>query len=171
MELKLVMPDIEYWESYKESYFEMGHENQVKGMHWDGHSSPESYFQDALDMRQGRELDGLVPATNFWIIVEEEYVGRISIRHELNEWLKNYGGHIGYEIKTSARCKGYATGALKLALRYCLEKLKLTEVLITCDDQNIPSWKVIEKNGGILQEKKKDQNGRLSRYYWINLQG
>ena len=89
-------------------------------------------------------------------------------RNELNDWLKNYGGHIGYEVKKSARKKGIATSALALALRYCRDDLRLNEVMLTCDDQNIASIKTIEKNGGKLRERK-NQDERLSRYYTIKL--
>src|SRR5450432_2163950 len=44
---------------------------------------------------------GLVPATELWIIDADGYAGRISIRHELNEYLATYGGHIGYIIRPS----------------------------------------------------------------------
>lgn len=163
------MPCEMYWDSYKDSYEEMDHEGCVKGMDWDGESVPEAYFQDAQNMRDGRELGDLVPATNFWIILDNEYVGRMSIRHELNDWLRNYGGHIGYEVKLSARRRGVATKALALALDYCRDDLNLSEVMLTCDDKNIASIKTIEKNGGLLSEKKNDQSGRLSRYYRIKL--
>jgi predicted acetyltransferase len=168
MKVNLVMPSESYWESYKISLTQIDWEGDVKGMNWDGESSPEQYFVDAQDMRDGRNLDGLVPCTNFWIIVNDEYCGRMSIRHELNDWLRNYGGHIGYEIKTSARRKGIATLALAEALNYCWENLNLKELLLTCDNENIASIKTIEKNSGELIEKKNDQDGRLSRYYKIS---
>ena len=132
-------------------------------------SEPSVYFQDAKDMREGKNLGDLVPATNFWIMARDEYVGRMSIRHELNDWLQNYGGHVGYEIKTSARRNGYATKAMKLAVDYCKNELGLTELLITCADDNIPSIKVIENNSGVLKETKPDQDNRLSRYYTLKL--
>ena len=163
------MPSKEYWESYKESYNEMSHDGCVKGMDWDGKSSPEAYFQEAIEMKEGRNLGELICATNFWVIADNEYVGRMSIRHELNDWLRNYGGHIGYEIKISSRRKGIATKALALALKYCQVELNLKEVMLTCDDQNIGSIKTIEKNNGLLKEKRNDQSGRLSRYYIIEL--
>lgn len=169
MNIELVMPCADYWESYKKSLDEIDHEGNVKGMYWDGVSTSEQYFADALDMREGRNLEGLVPCTNFWIIVDREYVGRMSIRHELNEYLRNYGGHIGYEVKVSARRRGIATKALSLALDYAREDLKLNDVLITCADDNIGSIRAIEKNGGYLVEKRIDANGRLSRFYTIKL--
>jgi predicted acetyltransferase len=169
MELKLVMPCQQYWDSYLKSFNEMDHAGCVKGMDWDGESDPEVYFQDALDMQEGRNLGDLVPASNFWIIAGEEYVGRMSIRHELNDWLRNFGGHVGYEIKASARRKGYASEALKLALNYCRKEIGVKELLVTCANDNVASIKVIEKNGGKLIESKNDQDGRLSRYYKILL--
>lgn len=169
MNIELIMPCEMYWDSYKDAYEEMDHKGCVKGMDWDGESVPEVYFQDAQNMRDGRELGDLVPATNFWIILDNEYVGRMSIRHELNVWLRNYGGHIGYEVKLSARRRGVATKALALALDYCRDHLNLSEVMLTCDDKNIASIKTIEKNGGLLSGKKNDQSGRLSRYYRIKL--
>lgn len=170
MKLKLEMPSMTYWDSYFQSYDEIDHEGCVKGMDWDGSSDPCIYIQDAQDMRDGNNLDGLVPATNFWIMFGDEYVGRMSIRHELNEWLRNYGGHVGYEIKTSARKNGYATKAMKLAVDYCKDVLGLNELLVTCADNNIPSIKIIENIGGVLIESKNDQEGRLSRYYKINIE-
>lgn len=169
MNIKLIMPCLEFWESYKNSYWEIDHDGYVKGMDWDGKSGPLTYFQDAKDMRDGINLGTLVPATNFWIIVGDEYVGRMSIRHELNDWLRNYGGHVGYEIKISARRKGYATEAMRLAIDYCKSELDLTEILMTCADDNIPSIKVIEKNGGLLKETKPDEDNRLSRYYILKI--
>ncbi|WP_372655672.1 GNAT family N-acetyltransferase [Halobacteriovorax sp.] len=169
MKVNLIMPCKKYWSSYKESLPEIVWEGDVKGNNWDGESAPEQYFSDAEDMRAGKNLDGLVPCTNFWIIVDEEYCGRMSIRHELNDWLRNYGGHIGYEVKTSMRRKGIASKALEQAINYCRNELNLNEVLLTCADDNLGSIKTIHKNGGILIEKKDDQAGRISRYYQIIL--
>lgn len=168
MKMKLIMPCQEYWSSYKTSLTEIDWRGDVKGMNWDGKSTPEQYFQDALDMREGRNLGSLVPCTNFWIIVNDEYCGRMSIRHELNEWLKNYGGHIGYEVKTSARRKGIATLALSEAIIYCWNELNLTSILLTCADDNEGSIRTIEKNKGKLIEKRSDLGGRPSRYYTIS---
>lgn len=138
-------------------------------MNWDGESTPDTFIQDALDMKEGRNLGELVPCTNFWIISNEEYVGRMSIRHELNDWLRNFGGHIGYEVIETARKKGHASRAMSLALGYCKAELKLKNLLITCDDKNTPSIRVIEKNNGMLIEKRDVGGGRISRYYEIVL--
>jgi len=170
MKIKLIMPCEKYWKSYLDSYNEMDHDGLVEGMDWDSESLPQVYFDRAKELSEGKDIGSLVPATNFWIIADDEYSGRMSIRHELNEKLKKYGGHIGYEVKVSARKKGIATKALSLAIEFCKTKLMLKEVMLTCDNSNIASIKTIEKNGGVLREKNNDEsNNRLSRYYIISL--
>jgi len=48
----------------------------------------------------------------------------------------------------------------------------MTSILITCDDDNTGSWKIIEKNGGILDNKINDpRDGKLVRRYWIEVKG
>lgn len=168
MDVKLKLPGPTYWKSYFESLDEIDRDGDVKGMNWDGLTTPGQYFKDALDMKEGRNLGSLVACTNFWIIYEDEYCGRMSIRHELNEFLRSFGGHIGYEVKTSARKKGIATKALSLALEYCRDELHLHDLLLTCADDNIGSIKTIEKNGGTLIQKKTSEN-RISRFYQIKI--
>lgn len=106
------------------------------------------------------------------MINNEKFIGEINIRHELNSFLINYGGHIGYEVRQSECMKGYGTKMLSMALKYCKEALNLNKVLITCDDDNIGSIKVIENNGGILENKVKNilpRGNVTTRRYWINI--
>lgn len=111
---------------------------------------------------------GYVPATLYFMTNEKGYiVGAAHHRHELNDDLREYGGHIGYGIRPSERRKGYSTKQLKMMIDM-LRKKGYTEIMITCDDDNIGSFKTIEKNGGILKDKVKNHNG-LGRRYWINL--
>ncbi len=90
-----------------------------------------------------------VPNSYYVGVVKGRIVGRVSIRHELNEFLRNYGGHIGYGVVPSQRGKGYATEMLRLALLICIE-LGIERALVSCDVDNIASQKVIERNGGIF---------------------
>lgn len=95
-----------------------------------------------------------------------------NFRHALTDSLEKIGGHIGYGIRYSMWNKGYGTVMLKEALIYAKEELGLKKVLITCNDDNIGSYRVIEKNGGILQDKIMNHiNGKeqLSRRYWITI--
>jgi len=112
----------------------------------------EEYVEKILSEERGENLKaGYVPVTMFWIIEDSsKYVGRISLRHSLTDFLKTYGGHIGYDIIPSERKNGHATRALKLCLREAI-KLDIDQVLLTCDKNNIASSKVIKNNGGIYQ--------------------
>ena len=115
----------------------------------------------------GRNLkEGRVPATFLMAESEGILVGRASIRHELNDFLFNYGGHIGYGVRPSYRRQGFATDILRQSLTY-LHGLGVSEVLITCDEDNAGSIRVIESQGGIL-ENTVEFEGILKRRYWIS---
>jgi predicted acetyltransferase len=107
--------------------------------------------------------------THLWAVAEERFVGRISIHHELNDALRVEGGHIGYDTVPSFRGRGVATEMLRQSLPVA-HALGLTEVLLTCDDTNVASIRVIERNGGSLRATKAlDASRPPKRYYWINL--
>jgi predicted acetyltransferase len=90
----------------------------------------------------------LVRDTVWWGVAEDRFVGRISFRHELNEHLRTIGGHIGYVVRLSERRKGYASEMLRQALATELAR-RVGEILITCDEDNLPSIRVIARNGGV----------------------
>ena len=105
----------------------------------------------------------------YWLIDKGEVVGRVHIRHTLNNFLFNYGGHIGYYIKPSKRKMGYGKKILELALVKA-KKMGISRVLLTCDDNNIGSQKVIESCGGILENIVQENKDKLlKRRYWIKL--
>ena len=98
---------------------------------------------------------------------DNRLIGMIDIRHRLNDYLLNFGGHIGYSIRKSERQQGYATEMLSLALIECL-KVNIKKVLITCDKDNVASVKTIIRNGGIL-ENEMPKGNRITQRYWITL--
>ena len=100
---------------------------------------------------------------------DNKVVGIINIRHEFNDYLYNYGGHIGYSILPSERRKGYGYEQLKLGLEFC-KSIGIKRVLITCLDNNIGSSKTIEKAGGVLENVvREEQEGKMLKRYWISL--
>jgi predicted acetyltransferase len=101
--------------------------------------------------------DGRVPATTMWWADGHDYLGRITIRHRLTPSLLNVGGHIGYDVRPSARRRGHATLMLAAALPVACG-LGIDPVLITCDTGNVGSRKVIEANGGVLED---ERDGKL----------
>jgi len=90
-----------------------------------------------------------VAQTNLWLIDGDEFLGQLSIRHTLNRRLRFKGGHIGYSVRPSQRRRGHATLMLRLALPVA-HRMGIDPALITCDDTNIASRRVIEANGGVL---------------------
>lgn len=92
-------------------------------------------------------VPGFVPMTTLWWVEGEEMLGRLAIRHFLIPRLERAGGHIGYDVRPSARRQGHATAMLRAALPVAAG-LGITEALLTCDDTNVASRRVIEACGG-----------------------
>jgi predicted acetyltransferase len=90
---------------------------------------------------------GYVPSTTLWLVEGDDYIGRISMRHTLTALLRAYGGHVGYDVRPSRRRQGHATRMLALAIPH-LAALGIDPALITCDEVNVGSRKVIEACGG-----------------------
>ena len=112
-----------------------------------------------------RPAEGMVHATHWWIADGGRYLGAIDLRHYLNGFLLHAGGQIGYSIRPSARGQGLATWALGEVVKRAGER-GLERVLLTCDESNVASRKVIERNGGVLEDVRQTSIG-LKRRYWI----
>ena len=104
-----------------------------------------------------------VPVTELWYLAADRYIGTVMIRHELTPELRHEGGHIGYHVVPGERRRGHATAMLAGARDWCKD-LGLTRVLVTCDDDNLGSRRVIEANAGVL-----DSNSDGILRYWIDL--
>ena len=108
---------------------------------------------------------GWVPQTTLWWVDGAEYLGRVGIRTRLTPALRERGGNIGYDIRPTARRRGHATAMLRAALPVA-RRLRLSEVLLTTDPDNLASQKVIRANGGELAEA-----GAATYYFRISLRG
>ena len=108
---------------------------------------------------------GFVTAHTFFALDNDEIVGIINARHELNDYLLNFGGHIGYSVRKSERRKGYGKKMLNYASQF-LFSLGLEKILITCDKNNIASKRTIESCGGILENEVVEES-RTTLRYWI----
>lgn len=104
-----------------------------------------------------------VPTTELWYVEGSVYIGTVVIRHELTPELLREGGHIGYNVVPAYRRHGHATAMLGAACAQC-RALGLGRVLVTCDESNAGSRRVIEANGGRFEGV---QDG--IRHYWIDL--
>ena len=96
--------------------------------------------------------------------------GMLQVRHELNEYLQKFAGHIGYSVRPTERRKGYAKKMLKMALQYCKETLGLQRVMISCLVENEASRRTILSCGGVLEEKVYEHVEHVwLEKYWITL--
>lgn len=168
--LKLIRPHIDFLDSYAEAIRE---DLQLRPEAERIFSDAGEILQKSYNYEHGVHLPpGHVRATTFWLVDGGRLIGEINVRHELTPFLLQYGGHIGYEIRASECRKGYGTQMLSMVLPYCRDVLGLSRVLITCDDDNVGSQKVIESNGGRLENKvvnELDRGTVVTRRYWIEL--
>ena len=161
-------PSLEFFQSYMQFISEMREAGETV---WDGiipkvSESPEQFVTRLLASEQTPE-PGLVASTTYWAIKQNQVVGRINLRHELNENLKVFGGHVGYEVRPSWRRQGIATQMLQAVLA-TPRAIAIGRLLITCAPDNIASNKTILANGGILNESKfVEKLNRQTHYYWI----
>ncbi|MEZ8827025.1 GNAT family N-acetyltransferase [Vibrio amylolyticus] len=129
------------------------------------------YVQRLNDEGKGVNLKkGYVPCSHFWLINDtKNIVGVIRVRHNINnEFLAVEAGHIGYDIAPSFRGFGNGKKMLNLALSKA-RLLGIKQALITADEDNIASRKVIEANGGQFDKivTGKVFPNPLARY-WVN---
>ena len=93
----------------------------------------------------------------------------LRMRHLLNEVLLRSGGHIGYYVRPAARGRGAASEMLRLALAKA-RSMGIERVLLTAYASNAASCRVIEKNGGVMQDETSHPETALPyRRYWIDL--
>jgi predicted acetyltransferase len=117
-----------------------------------------------IDLAPGR-----VAHTMLYGFHERKIIGRLSVRHDLTEGLRKRGGHIGYSVAEPFRKSGFATEMVRQGLDYC-RTLGLKSLLVTCADDNVPSWKIIEKFNGQLENRVWDETDQeMIRRYWIAL--
>ena len=108
---------------------------------------------------------GYVPWTELWMADGDEYLGRITLRHELTDALLTWGGHVGYAVRPSARRQGVASTALRGILELAGDR-GIDPVLITCDVDNTASARVIERAGGEFEDVREGK-----RRYWVPAAG
>ncbi|GAB3776297.1 putative acetyltransferase [Nocardioides ginsengisegetis] len=166
----LVTPDVRWHASWAASMQEFGEAYP----HGSGLGDPAPTYDEAgcaayvawlLGAASHPIREDWVRCSFFWITDGDEdaaeVIGFLALRHELNDWLLEEGGHIGYSIRPSRRRQGHASRALALALIEA-KGLGLERALVTCDEDNDGSRGTIEANGGVYEDSR---NGK--RRYWI----
>lgn len=171
-ELELVLPTVEYKEQiekYKQDMLDAG--SSMDGCGTLRNDDFYVWLQKCNDWKDGKNLpEGFVASTQYICIrkTDNKVVGMLQIRHELSDFLLNYGGHVGDSVAVDERNKGYGKKLLALGLKKCKE-LGIDKVLVTCKDTNIASRKCILANGGQYEDARRieDQGINLERY-WID---
>src|SRR3989344_2894900 len=176
--MELILPSAEYKDSFIAAVreFQEDTEDSFRYEKYRGLSIPklevgfDTFVERELSHTKGENLSqGYVPQTDYWLVDGGEFIGRASIRHQLTEHLKEIGGHIGYDIRPSKRRQGYGNKILELALPKAKE-LGLQKALITCEVTNIASRKIIEKNGGVLENQVLNPETGVDKLrYWIDI--
>ena len=166
--LRLAEPD----ESWRRQFLVMAREYLLAGE--DRYDTAAEDFDAFLrDVRRYAAGDSLpenhVPGLMYWAVAGETLVGAIRLRLRLVPHLEAFGGHIGYDTRPTLRGRGCGTRMLALCLAQARAR-GIERVLITCDDDNLASVRVIEKNGGVLEDRRlHEPAGTLIRRYWIGL--
>ena len=179
-EPRLVQPDAAFRSSYVEALREGFRRDQEPACGAQAVRAIEEDFQAYLAARLDQRGDIVlprgqvvpkVPFSTFWLTQGHTFIGEVNVRHTLNDWFRLEGGHIGYGIRPSWRGRGHGRRILALALVEC-RRLGLDRVLVTCSDSNVASARVIERNGGLLEDVIPDPwnagRGPIRRY-WIEL--
>ncbi len=157
MDLKLILPTKKYYnqiEEYKKSF--LAANSSMDGTGSLRRKNVDEWLKESRDHHLGKNLpDGFVQATQYLCVrtSDDKLVGMLQIRHELTDFLLNFGGHIGDSIAVDERGKGYGKEILRLGLEKC-KKLGIKKVLITCLDTNVASRKCILANGGKFEDKR-----------------
>lgn len=176
MEIKLVKPSKEYKESFFEAVEEWGNRIGFKILSVDDYVKVKNQndFDNLLNSLENAEKgiglpDGFVPYSDLWLIADEKMAGVVNIRHNLdNPVLTEWGGHIGYQIRPSYMGKGLAVPMFLAALDFAADNLKIEKIMVSCNENNIPSRKTIEhalrERGGEELENFINNKGVVKRY-------
>jgi len=176
--VQLVLPAIGYKDSFVEAVkeFQAEAESKDRSQRFKKLSVPElesnfgAYVETERSHALGKNLpEGYAPETTYWLVDHGQFLGRVSIRHRLTDHLKEIGGHIGYDIRPSRRRQGYGRKILELALPKAKE-LGLQKALITCDATNVGSRRIIEKNGGVLENQVSNPETGVDKLrFWVDI--
>ncbi len=132
-------------------------------------------FHDHLERlelnKKGVDLPaGFVANTMFYGFLGDKIIGRVHVRHELNDYLLERGGHIGYALAPRFRNQGLSFEMVSGVLGYIKDTLELEKILITCSQENFASIRIIQRLGGVLENTFHDKkSGERVCRFWLDL--
>ncbi|WP_183092527.1 GNAT family N-acetyltransferase [Nocardioides stalactiti] len=171
----LVLPDLRWFPGWAATVADFGGKNMHGSGDWNldqplepTEESCHAFMAALAASAPGDPGGGKVPSTYYWITAEDggpddEVIGFLNLRHDLNDFLLEEGGHIGYSVRPARRRQGHASRALGLSVA-AAGALGIDRVLLTCDTDNEASARTIEANGGVLEDVRKGK-----RRYWVTV--
>lgn len=101
---------------------------------------------------ENQAFDG-IPTVYYSILLHgtKERVGTIDLRLKMDEDMYYYG-HVGYGVDPKYRGHHYSYEACKLVFNEAKNTYHLNELYLTCNPDNIASYKTLQKLNGELVE-------------------
>ncbi len=162
--MNLILPSIEYKDSYLEYIAELGDEERYPfPMDFD-YSDFGKLLEKIDNFAKGVNIPpGYVPSSTLWLVDSGELIGVINLRHYLSPEIEHCGGHIGLGLRPSFRGKGLGRYLMKLSIEK-LNQMGVNSVHIHCYKENRASAKAITSNSGVLVSELTLENQVVQRY-------
>jgi len=176
---KMDVPKIEYMPSFIEGLkngYRLDNEDPLTAAGIQKiENDPELFFNNFVERKTTlpadyKDADGNpIQRSEFWCVEENEFIGRLNLRHALNEKLLNSAGNLGFEVVPKYQQQGHASFMLNFGLDFFRHNTEVDKVLIITSDSNFQSIGFIEKHQGILEDKIQRPDNTWHRRYWITL--
>jgi predicted acetyltransferase len=174
-DIRLDRPHIRYRASFMSAMAEFQTDSDKSAWVYLGddepHDTPAKDFEAYVLRLRSMETtapSNFVKSTCYWAMYKDEVIGRIAIRHELNNFLCTIGGHIGYIVRPSFRKMGVASEMLRQLLETDQARA-IKRLLLTCDEDNAASERTIIKNGGAFECLVNNGDKPKKKRFWIDL--
>jgi predicted acetyltransferase/predicted GNAT family acetyltransferase len=154
----------------REAFIEMAEEFAAGGD--DRYAPARRDFSAYLALGRRLATDGGLPADRvamdeFWLVEGDRLLGGTRLRHRLIPVLELDGGHIGYDIRPSARRRGFGHAILALSIQRA-RAIGIDRVLLTCETTNPGSARIIERAGGVrIPNSISARTGNEMMRFWI----
>jgi predicted acetyltransferase len=153
MEATLVLPSIEYEQSYGAYILELGDEERYPFPLDLDHQDFPALLERLNNFAIGVNIpEGFVPSSTFWLVHRGDLIGVSSLRHHLNEGIRNCGGHIGLGVRPSFRGRGFGNLLMALTIQEARNR-GIGEIHIHCHKDNEASARMIINIGGLLESE------------------
>lgn len=131
-------------------------------------SDADAFFAAVRIFEIGRDLPpDRVPMSHYLFFEDSVLVGASRIRWRLVPVLLLDGGHIGYEVRRSARGRGIAKEMLRRSVAMARGR-GISEIVLTAATENLPSIRVIESQSGVFEKETiSPRTGERMRRYVI----